>query len=72
MLAVHQAEDLRAQLPRAVVVAVDPGWVKTRMGGDGAVMQLADSIAGMLELLHGLTDEDNGGCFNYDGTQKPW
>ncbi len=72
MLAVHQAGDLRARLPGSVVIVMDPGWVKTRMGGDGAVLEPAQSISGMLTVLYGLKDGDNGSFFTYNGAKKPW
>lgn len=72
MLTIHQAEDLREELPGAIVVAVDPGWVKTRMGGDRALLEPFDSIHGMLKVLHGLTEEDNGKFLSYDGREKSW
>jgi len=72
MLTVHMSGDLRARLPGAVVAVVDPGWVKTRMGGAGAMLEPEESIGGMLKLLHGLQDGDNGGFFSYDGKKKPW
>lgn len=73
MLTVHQAEELRtAGLSGAVVLAVDPGWVKTRMGGDGAVLEPEESIAGVLGVLHGAKSEDNGKFYSYDGSEQPW
>lgn len=73
MVTVHQAEDLRAAgLPGVVVLAMDPGWVKTRMGGDGAVLEPAESISGMLSVLHGAKKEDNGKFYSYDGSEVPW
>lgn len=73
MLTVHQAEELQtAGLPGAVVLAVDPGWVKTRMGGDGAVLEPEESVAGILKVLHGAKPEDNGKFYSYDGSEQPW
>ncbi|KAG8157026.1 hypothetical protein KVR01_013016 [Diaporthe batatas] len=73
MLTVHQAEELRtAGLPGAVVLAVDPGWVKTRMGGDGAVLEPEESISGVLKVLHGAKSEDNGRFYTFDGSEVPW
>lgn len=46
--------------------------MKTRMGGDGAVLEPHESIGGMLKTLHGLTDQDNGKFFNYDGSEQAW
>lgn len=72
MLSVHLADDLRAELSGAVVIVMDPGWVKTRMGGEGAVLEPEESIGGMLKVLHGLKSEDNGKFFTYDGSEVPW
>jgi NAD(P)-dependent dehydrogenase (short-subunit alcohol dehydrogenase family) len=72
MLAVHLSEDLKEKLPGVVVIVMDPGWVKTRMGGEGAVLEPEDSIGGMLKVVHGLKGEDNGKYFTYDGSEVPW
>ncbi|CAK7216875.1 hypothetical protein SCUCBS95973_002958 [Sporothrix curviconia] len=73
MLTVHQGHDIRARgLAQAVVIAMDPGWVKTRMGGEGALLEPDVSIAGMLKVLHGLKDEDNVSFYTSDGARKPW
>ncbi|KAK3390034.1 hypothetical protein B0H63DRAFT_464685 [Podospora didyma] len=72
MLSVHQAEDLKAKLEGAVVIVMDPGWVKTRMGGEGAVMEPEDSIQDVLRVLHGLKKEDNGKFFHHSGETIPW
>lgn len=72
MLTVHQGGDIRSRLPKAVVISMDPGWVKTRMGGDQAQLEAVNSIAGMLRTLHSLQDEDNVSFFSHDGTKKPW
>lgn len=72
MLAVHLSDDLKKNLPAAVVIVMDPGWVRTRMGGDGAVVDPKDSIGGMLKVLHGLKSEDNGKFYTYDGSEVPW
>ncbi|KAK4222028.1 C-factor [Podospora fimiseda] len=72
MLSIHQAHDLRAHLPGVVVGLMDPGWVKTRLGGSEALVEPKHSVEGMLSILHGLKDEDNGSFFHYDGKRVPW
>ncbi len=54
------------------VVSFHPGWVKTDMGGDGAAITPAQSVAGMRKVITGLTAEDNGKFFGYDGQPLPW
>ncbi|EAQ87112.1 hypothetical protein CHGG_03731 [Chaetomium globosum CBS 148.51] len=72
MLTVHQSADLRAQLPGAVVIVMDPGWVKTRMGGAGAQLEPSKSIGDMLVVLHGLRPEDTGSFYCHNGEKLPW
>lgn len=74
MLTVHQAHDVRERplTSKAVVIAMDPGWVKTRMGGDLAPLEQEESISGMLKVLHSVKDEDNSAFFEYTGKRKEW
>src|SRR5438874_2622245 len=59
--------------PLGVVTAVlNPGWVKTRMGGPGAQMTPEDSVANMRRTIEGLGPEQSGGFFNHDGHPYPW
>ncbi|KAI5250649.1 NAD(P)-binding protein [Aureobasidium subglaciale] len=72
MLTVHQGEELREKgLPGAVVICMDPGWVKTRMGGEDALIEAEESIGGMLRVLHGLSKEDTASFWTYSGEKVP-
>jgi NAD(P)-dependent dehydrogenase (short-subunit alcohol dehydrogenase family) len=68
MLTVHQAGELKEKGVK--VISMDPGWVKTRMGGAGATLQPQESIRGMLRVIHGL--EGTGKFYRYDGSEVPW
>lgn len=57
---------------RATIISVHPGWVRTDMGGAGADLDAATSIAGLRALLAGLTPADSGGFFNHDGQRLAW
>lgn len=70
MLTVHQASNLKRR--GVVVVCVDPGWVKTDMGGSGAQLEKEESIGGILKCLKGLKSSDSGRFFLYDGSEKEW
>jgi NAD(P)-dependent dehydrogenase (short-subunit alcohol dehydrogenase family) len=72
MLTVHQACDLGKDGRGVIVVCMDPGWVKTRMGGEGAIMEKGDSVNGMLKCLRGLKEEDSGRFWNSSGEEVPW
>ncbi len=62
--------DLR---PRGItVVVIHPGWVKTDMGGPSALIEPGQSISAMRTVIAGLTPEDTGRFFNYDGPEIPW
>ncbi|KAI8301680.1 putative oxidoreductase [Colletotrichum sp. SAR11_240] len=70
MLTVHQAMQLKGR--GVVVVAVDPGHVKTKSGGPGAKVEVGDCAGGILKLLGGLGVEDSGKLYLYDGREIPW
>ncbi|KAK3309450.1 NADP-dependent dehydrogenase-like protein [Chaetomium strumarium] len=74
MLTVHQARQLRGidAYKEVVVVAVDPGHVKTEMGGPNAVVEVADSASGVLKVLEGLGVKDTGRFLLYTGAELPW
>lgn len=57
---------------RAICVSLHPGWVRTAMGGDGADLDVATSVAGMRAVLAGLQAGDNGSFINHDGTRLAW
>ena len=57
----------------AVTAAVlDPGWVKTRMGGANAPTPPEQSVREMRALIERLGPEDSGGFFKRDGSRHAW
>ena len=64
------AEDLRGEGFRTV--ALHPGWVQTRMGGGAAPVPPEQSVRGMLRLIDGLTTEQSGRVFDFQGREIPW
>jgi NAD(P)-dependent dehydrogenase (short-subunit alcohol dehydrogenase family) len=57
---------------RATCVALHPGWVRTDMGGEGADLDVADSVAAMRRTLAALVPADNGRFLDHDGTPLLW
>ncbi|XP_064612790.1 C-signal-like [Liolophura sinensis] len=57
---------------RILVSILDPGWVKTELGGAGAKMEVSDSVARMIKVIQGLTMDKTGTFLNYDGKTLPW
>ena len=58
--------------PHVTVVSVNPGWVRTDMGGARAPVTPHDSVAGMLRLIAGLERRDSGRFFDYSGAAMAW
>ncbi len=70
MVVKNIAIDLKAQ--GVIAVALHPGWVKTRMGGEQAPLSLTESVQGQQHLLSSLSLAQSGGFFNFDGKSLPW
>ncbi|KZT63399.1 NAD(P)-binding protein [Daedalea quercina L-15889] len=58
--------------PDLIAYVVDPGWVKTDMGGPGAMMEVEESVARLITLATTATAESSGKFFRNDGEQNPW
>jgi NAD(P)-dependent dehydrogenase (short-subunit alcohol dehydrogenase family) len=56
----------------ASVIVINPGWVRTDMGGAGARLTAADSVARMRKLVDNAGPAQSGKFFNYDGSEYPW
>lgn len=54
------------------VVALHPGWVQTEMGGPNALITTQESVKGLTQVIHDLTDEQSGQFINFDGSVIPW
>jgi NAD(P)-dependent dehydrogenase (short-subunit alcohol dehydrogenase family) len=57
---------------KATLVSFHPGWVRTDMGGSGADIDAATSVAGMRTVLASVKPADSGSFFNYDGQRLAW
>jgi len=64
------AIDLRSRGISCVVV--NPGWVKTDMGGPNATLSAQASVSAMRRLIEKLGPEQSGKFFNHDGREYPW
>ena len=55
-----------------IVVCMDPGWVRTDMGGARADLEPQISVSGLLHVVDGLTFQDTGRFLRYDDSEVPW
>jgi len=58
--------------PDFTAIVLDPGWVKTAMGGEGAVLEPEESVRGIVKVVTSVTPTDSGQFFRYNGTKHPW
>ena len=64
------ASDLSGQ--EFIVVAMNPGWVQTDMGGPNATLTVEQSVNGIRAVVDGLTPGDSGTFRSYNGANEPW
>ena len=53
-------------------VLISPGWVRTRMGGQGAPLAPEDSVKSVLKVIDRLTPKDTGKFFSERGREIAW
>jgi NAD(P)-dependent dehydrogenase (short-subunit alcohol dehydrogenase family) len=54
------------------VLILHPGWVKTDMGGQNALIHASESVSGMRLCIEGFLPAQSGCFFKYDGSLLPW
>ncbi|MDF2867328.1 MAG: short-chain dehydrogenase/reductase [Gammaproteobacteria bacterium] len=64
------AIDLKNQ--QVTVVALNPGWVKTDMGGENALLSPQESVQNLRQTLSKLQISDTGKFLNYTGVEIAW
>jgi NAD(P)-dependent dehydrogenase (short-subunit alcohol dehydrogenase family) len=59
--------------PRGITcVLLNPGWVRTDMGGRKAPLSPGESVAAMRRLIDMFGPDQTGKFYNYDGREYPW
>ncbi|MEP7292957.1 MAG: SDR family oxidoreductase [Chloroflexota bacterium] len=51
---------------------LDPGWVRTDMGGGSASLSPERSVGGMMQVIDSVTPRQNGSFLRWDGETMPW
>lgn len=70
MLMRSAAVDLKPR--RITCVVLNPGWVKTDMGGPNAKLSPEESVGALRTLIAKLDSSNSGRFYNYDGREYPW
>jgi len=59
--------------PRGITcVVINPGWVRTDMGGAHGTQTPAESVTKLRRLIDNLEPAYSGKFFNHDGREYPW
>jgi NAD(P)-dependent dehydrogenase (short-subunit alcohol dehydrogenase family) len=58
--------------PKATLLTLSPGWVRTDMGGVNAPLSVEESVAGMLRVLRTMTGKDSGTFQSHAGHPMAW
>ena len=61
----------QADYPKAILIALCPGWVKTDMGGPSAPLTVEASVSAMRATLAKLTPKDKAKFLHHDGQPYP-
>lgn len=65
-------QNLALSRPDWAVAALHPGWVKTALGGAGAPVEVADSVAGMRRVIAALRPGGRARFLDYRGNRLDW
>ena len=57
---------------KVTVITLNPGWIKTDMGGPNATLSYGDSVPKIMALIEGLSIDDSGRFYQYSGEEVPW
>lgn len=61
-----------AAMADITTVTVNPGWVRTDMGGANGALAPEESGSALRALISGLTNDHKGKFYQYDGSELPW
>ncbi|PKG93384.1 SDR family oxidoreductase [Paraglaciecola sp. MB-3u-78] len=70
MLTVNLSQELGQN--KIVVAAIHPGWVQTDMGGHSAAESIEDSTLGIMKVVNGLSINDTGHFYSFNGEILPF
>ncbi|KAL2131078.1 hypothetical protein VTI74DRAFT_5574 [Chaetomium olivicolor] len=70
--AVTIAREWERESRKTTIVCVEPGFLSTRLTGWDGEDDMDTCIAGLMRVFKGLTHQDNGSFFKWDGSRIPF
>lgn len=61
---------LQGDLVKTAVL--NPGWVRTDMGGPNGFLSPEEAVAGLIKVIDSLTNEQSGSHLDFNGQPVPW
>lgn len=65
-------KSLSKEFTQIICLSLHPGWVRTEMGGENALLSPEQSAKGMIRLLDSVDLSDSGSFYDYRGQEIPW
>ena len=66
------AMDLKTKGSQVALMATSPGWVKKKLSGCLGDTDIDGSVDGIISVMEGLTIENTGEFWNWDGERLAW
>ncbi len=63
---------LAIEYPDIISILLNPGWVKTRMGGLNAEISVEDSVTSMRKIIDKAKERDSGKFLDHRGQEIAW
>ncbi len=57
---------------KIISIVINPGWVRTDMGGQGATLDVETSTEGIVNVVDHLAPKDSGRFLEWNGDEIPW
>jgi len=57
---------------RIISIVIDPGWVRTEMGGPNATLLPGESVRGILAQIEAVSLSGSGGFVDFQGRRLDW
>ncbi len=69
---VTMAREWEKEGRKSTIICVESGFLSTRLTGWDGEDDMETCIAGLMKVIEGMSPQDNGGFFKWDGTKIPF